>query len=239
MRVNLVVKASQGVRRGVTVKKSKGQAVLQNKMLLEKQIQKKEHIIRVALRDDLAFRKEPAIDRVILVLELAKNKELGQLMRKMNYFVFDWAIDHENLKLLDALIKTVAAEDHFLMLEHDDYLALRKFVKESITLTPEAYYKVASVKCEILMHLIKIEPHTVMQVVRSELERIKKSQHPIDPEVVSLFENDLENAARPVNDALVKENKLISRQRDLGGQDSSFDKTSVQHSVKKVAFLGV
>ncbi|MBY0378556.1 MAG: hypothetical protein K2Q33_08345 [Gammaproteobacteria bacterium] len=148
--------------------------------------------INTALRTDLATRQQPAVGRVIAVIELLKGTELLQLLKKMNYSVFDWAVQHNNIALLEALFKNLESYNHFLMLEHDDYKPLRQFIREIISLPFEEYQKRATLNNEVLIQLVKLGVES--DLMDMLIKDTKKQLPSLDDNTLSIFQQALVTA---------------------------------------------
>ncbi len=140
----------------------------------DKRADQYQRIVGSLLIPKLPVRKEPDVNAVLLLLSTSKPEVLKIFMQKNNFFLFEWALENENLDLIDMLLRKIRPEDHFLMVEYGNYKYVKKFIRKQLEEGYEHYEDSLSKKKEILFKLIQIDPKLMIEVINLYLEEIQK-----------------------------------------------------------------
>lgn len=92
-----------------------------------------------------------------------------QFLKDTNYFVFNWALEHTNLTVLNCLLKVVRGEHHLLMVGYDEYASIKRFIRRSLQMSSSAHKTTAEWR-EILNRIIEMDPE-IITVIENELNR--------------------------------------------------------------------
>lgn len=79
-------------------------------------------------------------------------------LKQTNYSLFDWALENEHLPLLNYFLEEIRPEQRLLLVSHDEYAHLKKFVDDLLALSEKAYLASSSTKISILNTLFDIDP---------------------------------------------------------------------------------
>ncbi len=141
----------------------------------------------------LECKPKPAIACATVTLEEIKDSGyLDVYLEKTNYEIFQWILEHDNLKLFQALINLISKQRAAWMVTHNDYSAIRDYVDNILQLSPKAYKdkEAKSVRCSILKTVISFKLNHVTNPIYNVIKEIIRENKKNN--VSKMFEDDIE-----------------------------------------------
>jgi len=142
--------------------------------------------------------------------DLSRQKKLGTYLRSTNYFVVDWAIEHENEELLDHLLLLVRPEQHLVLFSHDGYRCIADFIDRSLSLPYSKYSEQRANKQYMLNQFTGIDAELV-SVITARIEYDIESISEIDNMTLVTFINDFKTALQLHDRESIEVEDLVSR----------------------------
>lgn len=134
------------------------------------------------------------VNRAISALEILKiGNRIEEFLKKTNYSVFTWAMEHESLPLLHYLVKNVRAEYHFLMISHNNYRLIKHFIHDTLKMKHSEYESVSEYKKALIKEVIEMSAELPL-VIKLELSFYEaERQESFDQKTLLAFKEDINN----------------------------------------------
>lgn len=159
---------------------------------------------------------------------MKRQKLLDAYLQETKYEIFQKGLmnDNDGLELIKELSTCPSERCQFLMVAHNNYLALREYINGILQLNPEDYQKVSSIKCSILKIVIKIKPDPILDFIRQVIAEKKEGSA-----VAEVFLQDIDAIAAALQPKLVengKRKRSSSRDKVTHGDDGKVKNEKIE-----------
>ncbi len=170
----------------------------------KKELIKEGKSYKILARDFLKMGVVGSAVRSLELLQRGSMKLFECYLPEMDRFIADWALEHENLKLLEVLLKSVRPEHHLLVFEHDHYVSVKQFVQKTLQMPSSEYQAVSERKCALLKRLIDVDP-VLADVIKNEISYDESNDKTVSSDTLLGFKQDLEQVSDPLEETQTSE----------------------------------